>query len=124
MKDGSCINKYIIEFNYLATQVHGYREAKQSLSGGSSSKQSNTSSGTSSSSSNGKGKNPQCPSSSTPKSSDSSMPDLSGIIGKDGKLTAVEHLCHMKNLLCLFCGPTAIGPCLMQPRPMPPKQPP
>ncbi|KAG6327119.1 hypothetical protein ID866_11970 [Astraeus odoratus] len=38
-----------------------------------------------------------------PKSSDSSMPDLSGIIGKDGKLTAVEHLCHMKNLLCLFC---------------------
>ncbi|KAG6326799.1 hypothetical protein ID866_12290 [Astraeus odoratus] len=26
MKDGSCINKYIIEFNHLATQVHGYRE--------------------------------------------------------------------------------------------------
>ncbi|KAG6329127.1 hypothetical protein ID866_9963 [Astraeus odoratus] len=62
---------------------------KQSSSGGSSSKQSNPSSGTSSSSSTGK---------------DSSMPDLSGIIGKDGKLTSMECLHHMKNLLCLFCG--------------------
>ncbi|KAG6326191.1 hypothetical protein ID866_12898, partial [Astraeus odoratus] len=166
MKDSSCINKYIIEFNHLATQVHGYGEgalrhmfynglldcikdeiahigkppqlidlhtmaqgidmcywehkseiacqnksipqpsssSKQSSSGGSSSKQSNTSSSASSSSSAGKGKNPQCPSSSTPKSSDSSTPDLLGIIGKDGKLTAMEHLHHMKNLLCLFCG--------------------
>ncbi|KAG6330912.1 hypothetical protein ID866_8179 [Astraeus odoratus] len=166
MKDGSCINKYIVEFNCLATQVHGYGEgalchmfyngltdhikdkiahvgkppsfidlhtmaqgidahywehkseitcqaktnpqssssSKQSLSGGSSSKQSNPSSGTSFSSSAGKGKNPQCPSSSTPKSSNSSAPDLSGIIGKDGKLTAAECLCHMKNSLCLFCG--------------------
>ncbi|KAG6326634.1 hypothetical protein ID866_12455, partial [Astraeus odoratus] len=26
MKDGNCINKYIVEFNCLATQVHGYRE--------------------------------------------------------------------------------------------------
>ncbi|KAG6327833.1 hypothetical protein ID866_11256 [Astraeus odoratus] len=166
MKDSSCINKYIVKFNHLATQVHGYREgalhhmfynglsdcikdeithigkpphlidlhtmaqgintcywehkseiahqaktnpqssssSKQSSSGGSSSKQSNTSSGTSSLSSTGKGKNPQHSSSSTPKSSDSSMPDLSGIIGKDGKLTAMECLHHMKNLLCLFCG--------------------
>ncbi|KAG6327952.1 hypothetical protein ID866_11137 [Astraeus odoratus] len=165
MKDSSCINKYIIKFNCLATQVCGYGEgvlchmfynglpdcikdeithvgkppslidlctmaqgidvcywehkseiahqnksnpqpssSKQSLTGGSSSKQSNTSSSTSSLSSAGKGKNPQCPSSSTPKSSDSSMPDLSGIIGKDGKLTAMECLCCMKNLLCLFCG--------------------
>ncbi|KAG6326961.1 hypothetical protein ID866_12128, partial [Astraeus odoratus] len=125
MKDGSCINKYIIEFNRLATQVCGYGEgalhhmfynglpdhikdkiacginmhywehkseiahqaktnpqssssSKQSSSGGSSSKQSNPSSGTSSSSSAGKGKNPQRPSSSTPKSSDSPAPDLSG----------------------------------------------
>ncbi|KAG6328407.1 hypothetical protein ID866_10682 [Astraeus odoratus] len=122
--DSSCINKYIIKFNCLATQVYGYREGalhhmfynglpdhikdeiacginvhyweckseiahqaksnpqpsslfKQSLSGGSSSKQPNTFSGTSSLSSAGKGKNPQCPSSSTPKSSDSSAPDLS-----------------------------------------------
>ncbi|KAG6326495.1 hypothetical protein ID866_12594 [Astraeus odoratus] len=151
MKDRSCINKYIIEFNHLATQVHGYGEgvlhymfynglldhikdkiahgidvcyweckseiahqnksnpqpsssSKQSSSGGSSSKQSNPSSGTSSLSSAGKGKNSQHPSSSTPKSPDSSTPDLSGIIGKDGKLTATEHLCCMKNLLCLFCG--------------------
>ncbi|KAG6329042.1 hypothetical protein ID866_10047 [Astraeus odoratus] len=165
MKDSSRINKYIVEFNCLATQVHDYGEgalchmfynglpdcikdeiacigkppglvdlctmaqgidvcywerkseiacqnksnpqpssSKQSLSGGSSSKQSNTSSGTSSFSSTGKGKNPQCPSSSTPKSSDSSVPDLSGIIGKDGKLTATECLCCMKNFLCLFCG--------------------
>ncbi|KAG6327733.1 hypothetical protein ID866_11356, partial [Astraeus odoratus] len=140
MKDGSQINKYIIEFNCLATQVCGYGEgalchmfynrlldcikdeiahigkpphlvdlrtmaqginacywehkseitrqaktnpqssslSKQSLSGGSSSKQSNPSSSTSSSSPAGKGKNPQHPSSSTPKSSDSSAPDLSG----------------------------------------------
>ncbi|KAG6328078.1 hypothetical protein ID866_11011, partial [Astraeus odoratus] len=151
MKDGSCINKYIVEFNHLATQVHGYGEGalchmfynglpdhikdkitcginmhywehkseiahqartspqssslpKQFLSGGPSSKQSNPSSGTSSSSSAGKGKNPQCPSSSTPKSSNSPVPDLSGIIGKDGKLTAMECLCCMKNLLCFFCG--------------------
>ncbi|KAG6326988.1 hypothetical protein ID866_12101, partial [Astraeus odoratus] len=121
MKDSSQINKYIVEFNHLTTQVHGYREgalchifynglpdhikdkiahginthywehkseiahqaktnpqssssSKQSLSGGSSSKQSNPSSSTSSSSSTGKGKNPQHPSSSTPKSSDSSTP--------------------------------------------------
>ncbi|KAG6328358.1 hypothetical protein ID866_10731 [Astraeus odoratus] len=166
MKDGSHINKYIVEFNHLTTQVCGYREgalhhifynglldcikdkiacigkpphlidlctmaqgidthywehkseiahqaktnpqpsssSKQSLSGGSSSKQSGNSSSTSSSSSTGKGKNPQCPSSSTCKSSNSSVADLSGIIGKDGKLTAAEHPCHMKNLLCLFCG--------------------
>ncbi|KAG6327113.1 hypothetical protein ID866_11977 [Astraeus odoratus] len=78
--------------------------SKQSSSGGSSSKQSNPSSGTSSSSSTGKGKNPQHPSSSTPKSSNSSVPDLSGVLGKDGKLTAMECLRHMKNLLCLFCG--------------------
>ncbi|KAG6327825.1 hypothetical protein ID866_11264 [Astraeus odoratus] len=75
-----------------------------SSSGGSSSKQSNTSYGTSSSSSAGKGKNPQHPSSSTPKSSDSSVPDLSGVLGKDGKLTAAERLHHIKNALCLFCG--------------------
>ncbi|KAG6325882.1 hypothetical protein ID866_13207 [Astraeus odoratus] len=166
MKDGSQINKYIVEFNCLATQVCGYREgalhhmfynglpdcikdeiacigkpprlvdlhtmaqgidacyweckseiahqaktnpqssssSKQSSSGGSSSKQSNPSSGTSSSSSAGKGKSPQCPSSSTPKSSDSSVPDLSEVLGKDGKLTAAEHLHRIKNALCLFCG--------------------
>ncbi|KAG6327548.1 hypothetical protein ID866_11541 [Astraeus odoratus] len=74
MKDGSCINK-----------------------------QSGSSSATTTSSPAGKRKNPQCPSS-TPKSSNSSAPDLSGILGKDGKLTAMEHLCHMKNSLCLFCG--------------------
>ncbi|KAG6327194.1 hypothetical protein ID866_11895 [Astraeus odoratus] len=165
MKDGSQINKYIVEFNHLATQVRGYGEgalhhmfynglpdrikdeiahvgkpprlvdlctmaqgidthywerkseitcqaktnpqsssSKQSSSGGSSSKQSNPSSGTSSLSSAGKGKNPQRPSSSTPKSSDSSVPDLSGVLGKDGKLTAAERLCRIKNALCLFCG--------------------
>ncbi|KAG6327749.1 hypothetical protein ID866_11340 [Astraeus odoratus] len=166
MKDSSCINKYIVEFNHLATQVHGYGEgalchifynglpdhikdkiahigkppcltdlhtmaqgidahyweckseiahqtktnpqpsssSKQSSSGRPSSRQSGNSSSTSSSSSAGKGKNPQHPSSSTPKSSNSSKPDLSGIIGKDGKLTAMECLCCMKNLLCLFCG--------------------
>ncbi|KAG6327290.1 hypothetical protein ID866_11799 [Astraeus odoratus] len=143
MKDSSCINKYILKFNCLATQVCGYGEgkppslvdlhtmaqgidvcyweckfeithqnksnpqpsssSKKSSSGGSSSKQSNTSSGTSSLTSTGKGKNPQCPSSSTPKSSDSSAPDLSGIIGKDGKLTATECLCrcHIHDFLAL-----------------------
>ncbi|KAG6327381.1 hypothetical protein ID866_11708, partial [Astraeus odoratus] len=138
MKDSSHINKYILEFNHLATQVCGYGDkithigkpphlvglhtmaqginacywecksqitcqAKTNLQPSSSSKQSNTSSSTSSSSA-GKGKNPQHPSSSTPKPSDSSMPDLSGIIGKDGKLTAMESLCHIKHSLCLFCG--------------------
>ncbi|KAG6328671.1 hypothetical protein ID866_10418 [Astraeus odoratus] len=165
MKDGSCINKYIIGFNHLTTQVCGYREgalchmfynglpdcikdeiacigkppclvdlhtmaqgidtcywehkseiacqaktnpqpsssSKQSSSGGSPSRQSGNSSGTSSSSSTGKGKNPQCPSS-TPKSSNSSTHNLSGVLGKDGKVTATECLHHIKNALCLFCG--------------------
>ncbi|KAG6327310.1 hypothetical protein ID866_11779 [Astraeus odoratus] len=166
MKDSNRINKYIVEFNCLATQICGYREgalrhmfynglpdrikdeiarvgkpprlmdlctmaqgidmcywehkseiarqaktnpqpsssSKQSSPGGSSSKQSNPSSGASSSSSAGKGKNPQRPSSSTPKSSDSSVPNLSGVLGKDGKLMAAECLRHIKNALCLFCG--------------------
>ncbi|KAG6328362.1 hypothetical protein ID866_10727, partial [Astraeus odoratus] len=53
------------------TNPQSSSSSKQSSSGGSSSKQSNPSSGASSSSSTGKGKNPQHPSSSTPKSSDS-----------------------------------------------------
>ncbi|KAG6328471.1 hypothetical protein ID866_10621 [Astraeus odoratus] len=77
--------------------------SKQFSSGGSSSRQSGNSSGTTSSSS--AGKKPQQPSSSSSKpSSDSSMPDLSGVLGKDGKLTAAECLHHIKNALCLFCG--------------------
>ncbi|KAG6327252.1 hypothetical protein ID866_11837, partial [Astraeus odoratus] len=138
MKDSSCINKYIIEFNCLATQVCGYGdeivhvgkpsclvdlhtmaqginvccwECKSEITcqnksnpQPSSSSKSNPSSRTSSSSSTGKGKNPQCPSSSTPKSSNSSMPNLSRVLGKDGKLTAVECLCCINNALCLFCG--------------------
>ncbi|KAG6327694.1 hypothetical protein ID866_11394, partial [Astraeus odoratus] len=65
--------------------------------------QSGNSSGTTSSSS--AGKKPQQPSSSFSKpSSDSSAPDLSGVLGKDGKLTAAERLRHIKNALCLFCG--------------------
>ncbi|KAG6327135.1 hypothetical protein ID866_11954, partial [Astraeus odoratus] len=72
------------QLNNLQNNPQSSSLSKQSLSGRSSSKQSNPSSGTSSLSSTGKGKNPQCPSSSTPKSSDSSAPDLSGIIGKDG----------------------------------------
>ncbi|KAG6330129.1 hypothetical protein ID866_8960 [Astraeus odoratus] len=78
--------------------------SKQSSSWRSSSRQSDNSSSTTSLSLVGNGKNPQCPSSSIPKSSNSSMFDLSGIIGKDGKLTAIEDLHCMKNLLCLFCG--------------------
>ncbi|KAG6327675.1 hypothetical protein ID866_11414 [Astraeus odoratus] len=67
------------------------------------SEQPGNSSGTASLSSTGK--KPQQPSPSSPKpSSDSSMPDLSGVLGKDGKLTAAEHLRHIKNALCLFCG--------------------
>ncbi|KAG6327395.1 hypothetical protein ID866_11694 [Astraeus odoratus] len=124
MKDGSCINKYINEiacigkpphFVNLHTMAQGidthYWEHKseiahqtQSSSGGSSSRQSGNSSSTTTSSSTGNGKNPQHPPSSTPKSSDSSAPDLSGVLGKDGKLTAAECLCHIKNTLCLFCG--------------------
>ncbi|KAG6330727.1 hypothetical protein ID866_8362 [Astraeus odoratus] len=165
MKDSNRINKYIVEFNYLAIQVHGYGEgalcymfynglpdhikdeiacvgkppclinlhtmaqgidmhywkrkseiahqtknnpqpsslSKQSSSGGSSSRKSGNSSGITSSSSTGK--KPQQPSPSSPKlSSDSSTPDLSGVLGKDGKLTAMECLRCIKNTLCLFYG--------------------
>ena len=35
-----------------------------------------------------------------------SGPDLTGKLGKDGKLTSQEHQCHMDNSLCLFCGKT------------------
>ncbi|KAG6327791.1 hypothetical protein ID866_11298 [Astraeus odoratus] len=75
--------------------------SKQSLSGGSPSRQSDNSFSTSSSSA-GKGKNPQHPSSSMPKFSDSSTPDLSDIISKDGKLTAAEHLSYEKLTLPLL----------------------
>ena len=44
-----------------------------------------------------KGKAPE-----NPKSS----PDLTGKLGKDGKLTPQEHQRHMDNSLCLFCGKT------------------
>ncbi|KAG6329133.1 hypothetical protein ID866_9956 [Astraeus odoratus] len=124
MKDGSCINKYIgmrlcvgkpSHLVNLHTMAQGidvcYWEHKSEIAcqnksnpQPSLSKQSNTSSGTSSLSSTGKGKNPQHPSFSTPKSSDSSAPDLSGVLGKDGKLTAMKHLHCIKNALCLFCG--------------------
>ena len=33
-------------------------------------------------------------------------PDLTGKLGKDGKLTPQEHQCRMDNSLCLFCGKT------------------
>ena len=33
-------------------------------------------------------------------------PDLTGKLGKDGKLTPQEHQHHMDNSLCLFCGKT------------------
>ena len=33
-------------------------------------------------------------------------PDLTGKLGKDGKLTPVERQCCMENNLCLFCGKT------------------
>ena len=32
--------------------------------------------------------------------------DLTGKLGKDGKLTPQEHQRHMDNSLCLFCGKT------------------
>ena len=32
--------------------------------------------------------------------------DLTGKLGKDGKLTSQEHQCHMDNSLCLFCRKT------------------
>ena len=33
-------------------------------------------------------------------------PDLTGKLGKDGKLTPQERHCCMDNSLCLFCGKT------------------
>src|SRR6266481_2855838 len=33
-------------------------------------------------------------------------PDLTGKLGKDGKLTPAEQQCRMENNLCLFCGNT------------------
>ena len=35
-----------------------------------------------------------------------SGPDLTGKLGKDGKLTPQERQCRMDNSLCLFCGKT------------------
>ncbi|KAG6327963.1 hypothetical protein ID866_11126 [Astraeus odoratus] len=146
MKDSNRINKYIVKFNCLATQVHGYGEGAlchmfynrlpdrikdeiahvgkpphlvnlctmvqgidarywecKSEIACQTKKQSDNSSGTTSSSS--AGKKPQQPSPSSPKpSSNFSTPDLSGVLGKDGKLTATEHLHRIKNALCLFCG--------------------
>src|SRR5207245_10220970 len=63
-----------------------------------------TSSASSANTSAAKGKKPFHSNSSTTSSSDPSTPDLSGILGKDSKLTTAECLCHIKNMLCLFCG--------------------
>src|SRR5207245_1700722 len=64
---------------------------------------------------------PFCSNSSTVSSSNPSTPDLSGILGKDGKLTTAECLHHIKNMLCLFCGSQATPPRTV-PGP-PPRQP-
>ncbi|KAG6326839.1 hypothetical protein ID866_12250 [Astraeus odoratus] len=89
--------------------------SNQSLSEVSSSRQSGNSSSTTSFSSTGK---------------DSSMLALLGILGKDGKLTAAECLCHMKTPSVTSVGSLAIqprttlGPHLAWPKPALPKQPP
>ena len=40
------------------------------------------------------------------KSPESQKPglDMTGKLGKDGKLTSQEHQCRLDNSLCLFCG--------------------
>ncbi|KAG6328722.1 hypothetical protein ID866_10366 [Astraeus odoratus] len=80
--------------------------SKQLSSGGSSKSSISSSSNQGSSFSfSGKSKNPQHHSStSTASSFDSSAPDFCGILSKDSKLTTVEHLHHITNALCLFCG--------------------
>ena len=37
-----------------------------------------------------------------------SSPDLTGKLGKDGKLTLQECQCRMDNSLCLFCRKTGV----------------
>ena len=129
MKDGQWINKYIVEFNRIASQIQGYREGalwhhfynglpnciKDEVSR--------------------IGKNStlsdlrhlvqaidahywECKSedscqmkpsanpftSKSTSSSSGGKPNLTTKLGKDGKLTAAERKNHFDNKLCMFCG--------------------
>ena len=65
----------------------------------------NSTSAFSNSSAKGKDKDKSSQKSSAKGSSSSApAPDLSNVLGKDGKLTPAKWLRHISNSLCLFCG--------------------
>ena len=73
-------------------------KSKQSSSSG------NTSaSATSNSASKGKDKDKDKSSQKSSAKNSASAPDLSNVLGKDGKLTPAEHSRRISNSLCLFC---------------------
>ncbi|KAG6327671.1 hypothetical protein ID866_11418 [Astraeus odoratus] len=171
MKENQCINKYVVEFNWLASQVRGYgdgalrhqfysglpnhikdkicrvgkphnlddlrylaqeidihywehKEEVQHANKSSSTSNFPANKPSNSTSNSSKGKpttssntssslgNANSLSSNKPKSSNggnklsnatSSNPDLTGKLGKDGKLTPEEKKQHLDNKLCMFC---------------------
>ncbi|KIO05564.1 hypothetical protein M404DRAFT_25286 [Pisolithus tinctorius Marx 270] len=129
MKDNQCINKYIVDFNWLASQTKSkmrdrcsYWEHKEEIQQASKhqglSSTNNNKSGSSSNnnqpktgqekaktSNNNNSRSSPKPASSklgNNNNSNSSKPKPSKL-GKDGKLTPEEHKCHIDRNLCMFC---------------------
>jgi len=99
-----------IDACYWECKTECARQEKSARNSSNKSKQSSSSgntstSATSNSASKGKDKDKDKSSQkSSAKSSSASAPDLSNVLGKDGKLTPAERSRRISNSLCLFCG--------------------
>ena len=96
-----------IDAHYWEHKTECAHQEKTTHNSSDKSKQSsaNSTSTSSNSSAKGKDKDKSSQKSSTKGSSSStSPPDLSNVLGKDGKLTPTEQSRHISNSLCLFCG--------------------
>ena len=101
-----------IDARYWKRKTECARQEKTTHNSSDKSKQSsanstsnNSTSTSSNSSAKGKDKDKSSQKSSTKGSSSStSAPDLSNVLGKDGKLTPAKQSRRISNSLCLFCG--------------------
>jgi len=99
-----------IDAHYWECKTECTRQEKSARNSSDKSKQSSSSrntstSATSNSTSKGKDKDKDKSSQkSSAKNSSASAPDLSNVLGKDGKLTPAERSRRISNSLCLFCG--------------------
>ncbi|KAG6329456.1 hypothetical protein ID866_9633 [Astraeus odoratus] len=103
MKENQCINKYVVEFNCIASQLQGYGDGAlchhfyTGLPDHIKDKICHV----------GKPRTLgelHLLAQEKASSNNSSAPNLSNKLGKDGKLTAAEHKRHFDLNLCMFCG--------------------